>query len=136
MQWPSRGRGCLPRGDVCLGGVCLGGVSLPRGGVCQVGYLPSWGCIPACIGADPHLWTEFLTRACENITFPQLLLRTVKIVNVNTHSDNKMDFSMTTDNTVVNLSQIVITGMNSDNILLLMSQTMLFVIIFPDTSKL
>ena len=43
---------------------------------------------------------------------------------------------MTSDNIVVNLSQIVITGMNSENILLLMSQTMLFVIIFPDTSKL
>ena len=25
------------------------------------------------------LWTEFLTHACENITFPQLLLRTVTI---------------------------------------------------------
>ena len=24
------------------------------------------------------MWTEFLTHACENITFPQLLLRTVK----------------------------------------------------------
>ena len=24
-------------------------------------------------------WTEFVTHACENITFPQLLLRTVKI---------------------------------------------------------
>ena len=27
----------------------------------------------------PHLWTEILTHACENITFPQLLLRKVKI---------------------------------------------------------
>ena len=26
-----------------------------------------------------RLWTEFLTHACENITFPQLLLRTVKM---------------------------------------------------------
>ena len=26
-----------------------------------------------------HLWTEFLTQACKNITFPQLLLRTVII---------------------------------------------------------
>ena len=24
------------------------------------------------------LWTEFVTHSCENITFPQLLLRTVK----------------------------------------------------------
>ena len=28
----------------------------------------------------PPLWTEFLTHACENITFPQLLLRTIKSV--------------------------------------------------------
>ena len=34
-------------------------------------------CIPACNGADIPPWTEFLTHACENITFPQLLLRTV-----------------------------------------------------------
>ena len=35
--------------------------------------------------APPPLWTEFLTHACENITFPQLLLRAVKmlVVNVN-----------------------------------------------------
>ena len=32
-----------------------------------------WGCLP-----DNTPWTEFLTHACENITFPQLLLRTVK----------------------------------------------------------
>ena len=47
-------------GDVCLGGVCIGGVCL--GGV----HLPPW--------------TEFLTHACENITFPQLLFRTVKML--------------------------------------------------------
>ena len=28
-------------------------------------------------GEYTPLWTEFLTHACENITFPQLLLRTV-----------------------------------------------------------
>ena len=42
--------GCVP-GGVCLGGICLGGVHHPR--------------------------TEFLTHACENITFPQLMLWTV-----------------------------------------------------------
>ena len=42
-----------------LGGVCL------EGGVC-----------PGC--TQLSLWTEFLTHARENITFPQLLLRTVK----------------------------------------------------------
>ena len=29
--------------------------------------------------SDRLLWTEFLAHACENITFPQLRLRTVKI---------------------------------------------------------
>ena len=30
------------------------------------------------LGANVGVWTEFLTHACENITFLQLLLRTVK----------------------------------------------------------
>ena len=46
--------GCLPMKGVCLQGGGGGSVHHP-------------------------LWTEFLTHACENITFPQLLLRTVKI---------------------------------------------------------
>ena len=49
LQWPSDGG----REGVCPGGVCLGG------GV----HLPPL--------------TEFLTHACENITFPQLRLRRV-----------------------------------------------------------
>ena len=47
------------RGDVCQGGVCLGG-DCP-GGVSQ----------HAMEQIPPPLWTEFLTHACENITFPQ-----------------------------------------------------------------
>ena len=81
--------GCLPATGECLPargvsasqeGVCLpgGGVSaqegvcLPRGmSACQ------WGvCLPGGCLADPP-WTEFLTHACGNITFPQLRLRTV-----------------------------------------------------------
>ena len=50
------------QGGVCLEGVCLGGVKV---GVCLG-------------GVHLHPWTEFLTHAFENITFPQLLLRTVK----------------------------------------------------------
>ena len=46
--------GCLPRGVSAWGGSAQGGVHLTP-------------------------WTEFLTDACENITFPQLLLRTVKM---------------------------------------------------------
>ena len=38
------------------------------------------------LGGDKGVWTEFLTHACENITFPQLLLRTVKM---NTQNDAK-----------------------------------------------
>ena len=40
------------------------------------------GCLPRGVSArggctPPPLWTEFLTQACENITFPRLHLRTV-----------------------------------------------------------
>ena len=51
--------GCLPRG--CLPRECL-----PRGGM-PGGYIPAFN------GADR------MTDSCENITFPQLLLRTVNI---------------------------------------------------------
>ena len=59
------------------GGVCAQGC-LPRGCLPR-GCLPGGVYIPACNGADEPPWTEFLTHACENITFPQLLLRTVNI---------------------------------------------------------
>ena len=49
------------------------------------GCVPRVACMPggmrasgACVACTPPpLWTEFLTHACENITFPQLLLRAV-----------------------------------------------------------
>ena len=71
-------RGCLSRGvSAVQGGVSLlGGVylpgGLPAGGVFCLGgvHLPEGVCLP------------FLTHACENITFPQLGLRTVKITNL------------------------------------------------------
>ena len=92
LQWPSGGclpRGCLPGGclpeDVCQG-VFAWGVSA-QGGVCPGGVCPGWMSAQGgvCISqhamgqTSPLPWTEFLTHACENITFPQLLLRTVKI---------------------------------------------------------
>ena len=61
LQWPSGGGG----------GVC------PGGGVCQ-GVSDGRGCLPLGLYTS-RLWKLFLTRACENITFPQLRLRTVKI---------------------------------------------------------
>ena len=72
------GGSCLPRG--CLPGGCLPGGCLPRGRC-----LPERVCVSQhAMGQTPHrpLWTEFLTHACENITFPQLLLRTVMIKKV------------------------------------------------------
>ena len=39
-------------------------------------HTPCHACPPA-THAPSRLWTEFLTHACENITFPQLLLRAV-----------------------------------------------------------
>ena len=46
----------------------------------QCGCLHSAGHVTwqGMLGYTPLLWTEFLTHACENITFPQLLLRRVK----------------------------------------------------------
>ena len=60
------GGGCLPKGVSARG--CLPGRCLPGGGVSAKGR---WGVY------SPRLWTEFLTHACVNITFPQLLLQTV-----------------------------------------------------------
>ena len=73
--WP--GRGCLLPGEGCLPGVgCLlgWGGCLPDGGC-----LPGHGVLP---GQGVHLPVDRMTDACENITFPQLLLRTVKITYV------------------------------------------------------
>ena len=95
---------CLPRGGVSAWGYLPRGVSVwwvsaqgmsAEGGVCprrmSAQGVPAWGCLPRHPPgqeADPPgprgrhpspLWTNFLTHACENITFPQLLLRAVKI---------------------------------------------------------
>ena len=56
--------------------------SIPVQECIPVGFVPS-----ACRGVSaqegvytpPSLWTEFVTHACENITFPQLRPRTVKM---------------------------------------------------------
>ena len=63
-------RGCLPaRGmSACQGDVCLPGMDLPAREVCLANTHP-----------PPNLLTEFLTHACENITFPLLRLRTLKL---------------------------------------------------------
>ena len=56
---------CIP-----VGGVPVAAVAISEGGVCiLLGGVSLRGV---------SLWTEFLTHSCENITFPQLLLRTVK----------------------------------------------------------
>ena len=68
--------GVRPGGGSSQGGfawlsVCPGGVSA-QGGVLPGGVCPG-GCLP-----DPHPRpVDRMTDACENITFPQLLLRTV-----------------------------------------------------------
>ena len=75
--------GCVPSAVVAvLGwGVCLGRRCLPLGD--SAWEVSTWGCLPGgVLHLDPEadtstLWTEFLTHACENITFLQLLLRTV-----------------------------------------------------------
>ena len=65
------GGGCLPRG-VCLpGGVCPGGC-LPREVYVSQHALGKGVSAPVHVGIHTPLWTDFLTHACENITFPQL----------------------------------------------------------------
>ena len=73
---------CVPSAAVALLGGCLPGACLPRV-VSTWGYLPrgvyGWGYLPrGCLSGRGGVWTEFFTHACENITFPQLLLRTLK----------------------------------------------------------
>ena len=71
-------RRCLPRGVSAREGGCL------LLGVCLVGCL----LLGVCRGGAhlPPLWTEFLTHACENITFPQLRLRAVIKITLRTSS--------------------------------------------------
>ena len=64
----SRMRTVRRGGRLWRGGVCQG--------VCQGAGMSAQGVYPN--GADTPR-TDFLTHACENITFPQPLLRTVKI---------------------------------------------------------
>ena len=59
-QWGICLWGAYP-GGVCPGGCLLGGVCHTPPVQCMLGYTPS------------PLWSEFLTHACENITFPQIL---------------------------------------------------------------
>ena len=82
---------CIPEGCVPSAGVAVcqrEGVSACQGSVSARGCLPARGvCLPegggVCLvfprgvsGRHPP-WTEFLTHACENITFLQLRLQTV-----------------------------------------------------------
>ena len=96
---------CIPVACVLSGGVCLGGRCLPGGrgvsdkgvsawGCLHRGCLYPWGCLPrwwvsgrGClsrgVSAQEGVYTSpvdtCLTHAGENITFPQLRLRTVKL---------------------------------------------------------
>ena len=82
------GGGCLPSRESAQGG-CLPGTSTQGGlpGGVSAQEVSAHGCISPgrCLADVPHPtphpppWTEFLTHACENITFPQLRLRTVNI---------------------------------------------------------
>ena len=68
---------CIPVGCVPSAAVAVSGVCVPRG------CLPVGGGLPggvSDIGGGVHLPpVDRMTDTCENITFPQLLLRTVKI---------------------------------------------------------
>ena len=63
---------CVSRGCVCPEGVCVSEVSV------QGVYTSSDPeAHPRTQRQIPRPWTEGMTHACENITFPQLLLRAV-----------------------------------------------------------
>ena len=62
-----------------IGGVVFPGGVYP-GGCLPEGCLSRGVCIPACTEAHTPP-TEFLTHACENITFPQAMLWKVNIAN-------------------------------------------------------
>ena len=62
----AQGAGVSAQGGVSGSGVYARGECLPRGGVVHL---------------TPPV-TEFLTHTCENITFPQLRLRTVNMISV------------------------------------------------------
>ena len=69
------GEGCLPAHGECLPRGCLPkGECLPRRGVCLLGGVPGQE------GVYTSPMDTCLTHACENITFPQLRLRRVKMV--------------------------------------------------------
>ena len=74
-----------------------------QGGVCQ-GGVSAWGCLPrgVCLEGCTPLppWTEFLTHACGNITFPQLCLRTV-IIRKHGLGNQRMDIAVLCIATVI-----------------------------------
>ena len=63
------------------GCACPGGVHAQEGvhawGHAQGACIPGGACLGGVHATHAPLWTEFLTHTCENITFPQLLLRAV-----------------------------------------------------------
>ena len=94
LQWSSaegvsaRG-GCLPGGESARG--CLPRGCLP-GGVCaQGGCLLKGGCLPREVSAGECTPRPSCgqTDTCENITFPQILLQTVKSPVERLHSYSK-----------------------------------------------
>ena len=70
--------GCVPSTAVAVSPATHVPPPYPRTAM----HVPLLPCVPPSCHTGPYacppMWTEFLTHACENITFPQLLLRTVK----------------------------------------------------------
>ena len=77
--------------------------------VCPRGVCVSGGVSPHAMGQTPPR-TEFLTHACENITFPQLLLRTVIITKVENKSERKTMVNWKNTQKVVSNISTVVTG--------------------------
>ena len=71
------------------GGVSARGMCLPRG-VCLLWGVSAQGGAPVYAGIAPPPVNR-MTDACENKTFPQLLLRTVNIIRADPLLINKQD---------------------------------------------
>ena len=70
---------CIPVGCVTSAAVSAGGGLPGRGGLPHSPPAKCWDTPPVqcMLGYTHPPWTKFLTHVCENITFPQLLSRTV-----------------------------------------------------------
>ena len=96
--WGCLPRGCLPKGSAWGEGVCSGGC-LPRRSGCLPRVVSAWGYLPrrvcprGCLPWGCPPCDQNSSHACENITFPQLRMRTVTKYTKIKHDSKSRVFS-------------------------------------------